>query len=53
MMFSIQLTCGSARMLLERDPAQVPPMLDRLQEMTGAALTRLRSIISELRPRSS
>ena len=50
MMFSIELTCESARVLLERDPAQVPAMLDRLQEMSGAALTRLRSIISDLRP---
>jgi signal transduction histidine kinase len=50
MMFSIELTCESARLLLERDPAQVPAMLDRLQEMTGEALGHLRSIISELRP---
>lgn len=50
MIFSIELTCESARMLLERDPAQVPGMLDRLQEMTGTALGHLRSIIAELRP---
>jgi len=53
MIFSIELTCESARVLLERDPARVPEMLDGLQEMTGTALGRLRSIISELRPHTN
>ncbi|MGE5249170.1 MAG: sensor histidine kinase [Bacteroidota bacterium] len=52
MIFSIELTCESARLMLERDPAQVPALLDQLQGMTEAALGRLRSIISDLRPHS-
>lgn len=52
MLFSIQLECESARLMLVRDPARAPAKLDRLQEMTGAALGQLRSIIAELRPPS-
>lgn len=48
--FSITLTSQSARLLLEREPARVPQQLDRLQEMTGEALTQLRSLIAQLRP---
>jgi signal transduction histidine kinase len=40
-------------MLLEKDPARLPEQLDRLQEMTGSALTQLRSLIAELRPPAS
>ncbi len=52
MIFSIELECESARLMLERDPTRVPAMLDHLQEMTGAALGQLRSIIAELQPRT-
>jgi signal transduction histidine kinase len=52
MIFSIELTCESARLLLERDSAQVPALLERMQDMSTAALGRLRSIISELRPQA-
>jgi signal transduction histidine kinase len=48
--FGITLTSQAARLLLERDPAQVPEQLDRLQEMTGSALSQLRSLIAQLRP---
>lgn len=48
--FSITLTAHSARLLLERDPRQVPELLDRLQEMTAGALGQLRSLIAQLRP---
>lgn len=48
-MFSVALTAKSARILLARDPAQVPEQLDRLQEMTGSALSQLRSLIAQLR----
>lgn len=48
--FSISLTCQSARLLLDREPARVPEQLDRLQSMTGEALAQLRSLIAELRP---
>ena len=49
--FSITLTSQSARLLLERDPARVPPEIERLQEMTSSALNQLRSLIAQLRPR--
>jgi signal transduction histidine kinase len=48
--FSITLTSQSARLLLEREPARVPELIDRLQAMTGEALNQLRSLIAELRP---
>jgi signal transduction histidine kinase len=48
--FGITLTSQAARLLLEREPARVPQQLDRLQEMTGSALGRLRSLIAQLRP---
>jgi signal transduction histidine kinase len=50
MIFGITLTSQAARLLLERDPAQVPEQLDRLQEMTSSALAQLRSLIAQLRP---
>jgi signal transduction histidine kinase len=50
LIFSITLTTRSAQMLLERDPARVPDQIRRLQEMTGDALSRLRSLITQLRP---
>lgn len=48
--FSITLTAKSARMLLERDPAQVAPQLDHLQELAQGALAEMRALIFELRP---
>ncbi len=48
--FGITLTSQAARLLLERDPAQVPTQIQRLQEMTSGALAQLRSLIAELRP---
>lgn len=48
--FSITLTTQSARLLLERDPGQVPVLIDRLQEMTTSALGQLRSLIAQLHP---
>jgi signal transduction histidine kinase len=49
-MFSVTLTSQSARLLLEREPAQVPVQIERLQEMTSGALSQLRSLIAKLRP---
>lgn len=51
LIFSISLTTRSAQLLLERDPARVPDLLDRLKEMTTDALGRLRSLITQLHPR--
>ncbi len=48
--FSISLTSQAARLLLERDPAHAPELIDRLQEMTGSALAQLRSLIAQLQP---
>jgi signal transduction histidine kinase len=48
--FAVTLTSRAARLLLERDPAGVPPLLERLQQITAAALSRLRSLIAQLRP---
>lgn len=47
--FSITLTSQSARLLLEREPTQVPLQIERLQEMTSSVLSQLRSLIAELR----
>lgn len=48
--FSITLTTQSARLLLDREPARLPELIDRLQVMTEEALGQLRSLIAELRP---
>lgn len=50
MIFSATLTTRSAQLLVEKDPARVPEQLDRLQEMTGNALSQLRSLITQMRP---
>jgi signal transduction histidine kinase len=51
--FSIILTARSAQLLLERDPERVPEQLLRLQEMTGDALSQLRSLITQMRPQKN
>lgn len=48
--FSISLMAQSVRMLLEKDPAQVGPQLQALQELTGGALAQMRSLIQQWRP---
>ncbi|MCQ3972646.1 MAG: hypothetical protein DPW09_04265 [Anaerolineae bacterium] len=48
--FSITLTAKSARILLERDPAQARVQLDHLQELAQNALTEMRALIFQLRP---
>ena len=50
LIFSINLTASSAQLLLRKDPTGVPEQLNRLQEMTADALSRLRSLITQLRP---
>ena len=51
--FSIILTARSAQLLLERDQGRVPEQLLRLQEMTGEALSQLRSLITQMRPQKN
>ena len=50
--FSLTLTAEAARILLERDPAQVAAQLDHLQELAQDALAEMRSLISQLRPKT-
>jgi signal transduction histidine kinase len=51
--FSIRLTAQSARLLLDREPRRVLEQLDLLQTMTESALSQLRSLISQLRPKQN
>jgi signal transduction histidine kinase len=48
--FSITLTAEATRLLLEKDPPRAPEQLDRLQELTGSALSQMRALISQWRP---
>lgn len=50
MIFSITLTTRSAQLLIKKNPDRVPEQLVHLQEMTGNALSELRSLIDQLRP---
>jgi signal transduction histidine kinase len=50
LMFSINLTTRSAQLMLKKDPARLPELLKRLQEMATQALSQLRSLITQLRP---
>ncbi len=50
--FSMNLTAEGARLACEADPRKVPGMLDRLQELGRDALSEMRSLVDELRPRS-
>ena len=48
--FSISLTAQSARILVDKDPSRLPGQLERLQELTGRALSQMRTLISQWRP---
>jgi signal transduction histidine kinase len=50
-LFGITLTAEAARQLMDKDPAQVPQQIERLQEMTGMALSQMRSLIAQWRPK--
>jgi signal transduction histidine kinase len=50
MIFSISLNAQAAHLMLEKDPARLPELLDRLQGLTGEALARMRALISQWRP---
>jgi signal transduction histidine kinase len=49
-MFSIVLNIRTAQILLERNPAQMRPQLEKLQGLTQSALGQMRSLIAQLRP---
>jgi signal transduction histidine kinase len=48
--FSIVLTVRSAQVLRDEDAPRLPELLERLQVMTGSALSQLRTLISQMRP---
>jgi signal transduction histidine kinase len=48
--FSMTLTIQSALLLLERDPGQVDPHLERLNQLSQSALAEIRVLIAELKP---
>ena len=48
--FSISLTAQSARILIDKDPSRLSGQLERLQELTGRALSQMRTLISQWRP---
>jgi signal transduction histidine kinase len=50
MIFSISLATESTRSLLAKDPSRIPAALERLQELTAAALARMRALIVQWRP---
>ena len=48
--FSMTLAAESSRILLKRDPNQVEPQLDQLNELAQGALDEMRTLIHALRP---
>jgi signal transduction histidine kinase len=48
--FSITLTAQAARILVDKDPSRLSGQLERLQELTGRALSQMRTLISQWRP---
>jgi signal transduction histidine kinase len=48
--FSLNLTAEAARVALAEDPARLPGLLDKLQELARGALAELRTLVRELRP---
>jgi signal transduction histidine kinase len=51
-LYGIALGLHTARLQLERDPAELPESLDDLLSLAQAALTEMRALIFELRPDS-
>lgn len=52
MLYSIALSARTARILLDRDPAQVGEVLDDVLGLAKAGLAEMRALIFELRPES-
>lgn len=48
-LFSITMSTEAARLLLAKDPSQLPARLDHLQELTSQALSQMRALISQWR----
>jgi signal transduction histidine kinase len=49
--FGLTFSVESARLLLDKDPGRVPQELERLQELTSGALSQMRSLITQWRPK--
>jgi signal transduction histidine kinase len=52
-LFSIALTTQAAQMLLKRDPGRAKVQLEKLHELTQSALTSMRDLITQLRPKET
>lgn len=52
-MFSIRLHTRAAQIMLEREPSQIQPQLERLQSLTRTALNEMRGLLAHLRPPES
>jgi signal transduction histidine kinase len=50
--FGVTLTAEAARIAARQDPAQLPGLLDRIQESSADALAELRALVAELRPQT-
>lgn len=50
LLFSITLLTQSTRLLVDKNPSQVPLQLEQLQDLTSRALTQMRSLISQWKP---
>jgi signal transduction histidine kinase len=51
--FSMTLTADSAKILLEKDPGKVTNLLDRMQTLAKGALSEMRTLIAQLRPKTA
>jgi len=51
--FSMTLAADSAKILLEKDPGKVSDLLDRMQKLAQGALSEMRSLIAQLRPKTA
>jgi signal transduction histidine kinase len=51
--FSMNLTAEAARMAYDNQPARVPGLLGRLQEMAREALAEMRAMVDQLRPHAA
>ncbi|UCF98809.1 MAG: sensor histidine kinase [Spirochaetaceae bacterium] len=50
--FSLRLTAGAARLLMDRDPVQAASQLDKVEEFAESAMIGMRTLIHELRSTS-
>jgi len=51
-LFSMTLTAEAARMIYEKKPERVVPLLERIQELARDSLTEMRALLKKLRPKT-